>query len=136
MKPSEQPLRHLEGQPRPDEDALKLEPRDVKRVDAATLEWTWGDGHVSTYRFKYLRVSCPCAACVDEWSGKRRVEVSQIAEDVVIRKFEPVGAYAVRFEWSDGHNTGLYSFRFLREICPCSECQARRAAEGAKGSEA
>jgi DUF971 family protein len=35
---------------------------------------------------------------------------------------EPVGAYAIRIHWSDGHNTGIYSFDHLRAICPCPEC--------------
>jgi DUF971 family protein len=38
---------------------------------------------------------------------------------------EEVGAYAIRIDWSDGHNTGIYSFDHLRSICPCAECQAR-----------
>ena len=38
---------------------------------------------------------------------------------------EAVGHYAIRIEWSDGHNTGIYSFDHLRKICACAECQAR-----------
>ena len=34
-----------------------------------------------------------------------------------------VGSYAVRIDWSDGHNTGIYSFRHLRQICPCESCK-------------
>ena len=39
---------------------------------------------------------------------------------------EAVGGYAIRIDWSDGHNTGIYSFDHLRRICPCAECRAKR----------
>ena len=35
---------------------------------------------------------------------------------------EPVGNYALNFRWSDGHSTGIYTFEYLRKICPCSQC--------------
>jgi len=38
----------------------------------------------------------------------------------------PVGQYAVRFVFSDGHSIGIYSFEYLCEICPCAECQTGR----------
>ena len=37
---------------------------------------------------------------------------------------EEVGHYAIRIAWSDGHNTGIYSFDHLRKICPCEPCKA------------
>ena len=37
---------------------------------------------------------------------------------------EPVGNYAIRIDWSDGHKTGIYSFEHFRRICPCEECKA------------
>ena len=40
---------------------------------------------------------------------------------------EPVGNYAIRINWSDGHNSGIYSYDHLRSICPCEECRASRA---------
>jgi len=35
---------------------------------------------------------------------------------------EPVGKYALRFHWDDGHGDGDYSWDFLREVCPCAAC--------------
>jgi len=35
---------------------------------------------------------------------------------------EPVGNYAIRINWSDGHNSGIYSYEHFRQICPCAEC--------------
>jgi DUF971 family protein len=42
---------------------------------------------------------------------------------------EPVGKYAIRFHWNDGHELGIYSWQFLREVCPCAECKPGRVAE-------
>jgi DUF971 family protein len=47
---------------------------------------------------------------------------------------EPVGKYAIRFTWNDGHQHGIYSWEFLREHCPCAECKARRAMEAPMAS--
>ncbi|MBL8235702.1 MAG: DUF971 domain-containing protein, partial [Bryobacterales bacterium] len=38
---------------------------------------------------------------------------------------EPVGNYAIRIVWNDGHNTGIYSFEHFRRICHCAECQSK-----------
>jgi DUF971 family protein len=42
---------------------------------------------------------------------------------------EGVGKYAIKFMWNDNHDLGLYSWKFLREICPCAECKVARAAD-------
>lgn len=82
----------------------------------------WRDGHESNYSFFMLRDSCPCAECVDELTGEKRLESSSLPSDIRIRKSDYVGNYALRIHWSDGHNTGIYSFRHLRKLCPCATC--------------
>lgn len=84
----------------------------------------WRDGHESRYSFFSLRDACPCAACVDELTGEKRLATESIPKDIFIRRSEYIGNYALRVEWSDGHSTGLYSFRFLRQLCSCSICAA------------
>jgi DUF971 family protein len=42
---------------------------------------------------------------------------------------EPVGNYAIRIVWSDGHSTGIYSFEHFRRICPCEECRKEQSYE-------
>jgi DUF971 family protein len=93
-----------------------------KRPGGSSLAITWADGHASEYASIYLRGRCPCAHCVDEDTGVRKVGPLQIVPDVSLVKIVPVGNYAVQLEWSDGHRTGLYSFEHLRSVCPCPEC--------------
>ncbi len=114
-------------------------PKKVKvQVTAGTgVDIVWGDGHESHYSFPYLRDACPCAMCEEERdkSGRRPGEAPQPApgalpmfrEAAKAVSAESVGRYALRFEWKDRHESGIYSWDFLREYCPCPECRARRA---------
>ena len=65
--------------------------------------------------------SCPCAQCVNEWTGERVLKPDSISEKIEIRDISVVGRYALNFRWSDGHETGIYSFRYLRELCETQE---------------
>jgi DUF971 family protein len=80
------------------------------------LELVWGDGQVDRLGYKSLRANCPCATCRDEWTGERLLDPSTIAEDLKLEGMEPVGNYAVRLAWSDGHGSGLYTWEFLVEL--------------------
>jgi DUF971 family protein len=73
-------------------------------------------------------MSCPCAACVDETTGHIRIIASSIAETVHPVKIELVGRYAIAIHWSDGHNTGIYAFDYLRKQCPCCQTSDKRHA--------
>lgn len=76
----------------------------------------WSDGQKYTYDARKLRFACPCAVCVDEFSGERKITEDQIAADVALEKALPVGRYGVNLVWSDQHSTGIYTYRYLREL--------------------
>jgi ATP-binding protein involved in chromosome partitioning len=95
-------------------DLAKRKPRDIIFADDLTVEWK--DGTVCHYAFLPLRDACPCAACVDEISGAKILDPKKIPADIFIRRCEYVGNYAIRITWSDGHDSGIFSFRFLREL--------------------
>lgn len=93
----------------------------------------WRDGHQSHYTFPYLREQCPCATCREHRARGQEVTQSRVKSTLPIYKeparalqAESVGNYAVRFAFSDGHTTGIYSFEHLREICPCANCRGAR----------
>jgi DUF971 family protein len=110
--------------PRPQGPSAAIPVELRKRSGGASLAITWADGHTGEYAAVYLRGHCPCAHCVDESTGHRKVGPLHIVPDVSLLKIVPVGNYAVQLEWSDGHRTGLYSFEYLRSLCPCPECAA------------
>lgn len=83
----------------------------------AGLRIEWADGRSCLYDAPALRRVCPCAQCVNEWTGERMLKPETIADDLTIRDVELVGRYALNFKWSDSHETGIYSFRYLRELC-------------------
>lgn len=103
-------------------DQGQVTPIKIQQVDDVTLSVKWQDGHESRYRGDYLRGRCPCAVCVDEWTGKRTIGSDQIQPDVHPEEIEAVGRYGIRVRWSDGHGTGIYTFDFLRSLCPCCRC--------------
>ena len=99
-------------------------PVALKKKGGERLTVTWADGHESVYGARYLRGRCPCAQCVSEMTGKRLVFEEHVNPDVAIAAARTVGQYALHFDWSDGHTTGIYSFDYLRRICPCDACMA------------
>ena len=103
-------------------------PQDVREVGESEILITWEDNHRSLYSYEYLRLNCPCAACRDEWTGKRLITLDKIQKGIRPREMSPVGRYAYKFRWSDGHDTGIYGFDFLRLICPCPGCAGDEAA--------
>ena len=91
-------------------------PLEIGRAGAHDVKIRWDDGRESVHAARALRLACPCAACVDEMTGHVRLIASSIAETVHPVKITVVGRYAIAIHWSDGHNTGIYSFELLRKL--------------------
>lgn len=87
------------------------------RLDLPTnqLAITWQDGHESTYDGAYLRWICPCAMCRGHAPGEVEPPTWEACQDVRMKHATAVGAYALRLDFTDGHDTGIYSWRLLRE---------------------
>jgi len=83
----------------------------------------WSDGHESWYPSRDLRCACGCASCVDELTGRKTLDDSRVPADVRVVGIHPVGHYGIAIAWSDGHDTGIYTFERLRELCPCDDCR-------------
>jgi ATP-binding protein involved in chromosome partitioning len=91
-------------------------PTSIRQEGPRELSITWADGRVSVYDVRELRLACACASCVDEWTGEHRLDPASVPEDVRPRSVQGVGRYAIQIDWSDGHSTGIYPFRRLREL--------------------
>lgn len=94
-----------------------------------TLVVEWSDGHQSVYSYQYLRDRCPCATCTDSASSSaEEAGPLPLFGARVLRpdRAEVVGRYALQIYWNDGHSTGIYTFDYLRELCPCADCEAAR----------
>ena len=99
----------------------------------AGIDITWSDAHASHYDFAYLREECPCAMCNDERQKKNAAPVAagpvlsspllpMFKPKIAARAAHPIGNYALQIDFTDGHTTGIYSFDYLRTICPCEVC--------------
>jgi DUF971 family protein len=104
-----------------------VRPSEIKNIRGVGIQMSWEDGHLSEYSYEYLRVSCQCAACVDEWTGESLIKREAIPRDIHPEELSPVGNYAIQINWSDSHTTGIYSFDLLRKICPCESCMSHQS---------
>ncbi len=92
-----------------------------------TLRIEWKDGHESAYSFAGLRAICPCVACKGGHAHMGGPPDARLVRDTPagaldLQQVEQLGSYALQFFWSDGHSTGIYTWGFLREACPCPIC--------------
>lgn len=117
---------------------------NVNLTSGAGVDIDWADGHHSHYPFTYLRDACPCALCDEERRNAGRQpgdpphskpgELPMFRPAAKPVRADPVGRYAIRFDWSDGHMHGIYSWELLRQLCPCAECKSIRNAGSASSS--
>lgn len=99
-----------------------LAPKQVTQPARNQIRIVWNDGHESLYPTRLVRINCACAQCVDENTGRRILNEASVPADVWAVGFSPVGRYALHFQWSDGHGSGIYTFENLRKFCPCPAC--------------
>ncbi len=83
----------------------------------------WSDGRSSRLSFAGLRAVCPCVECKgghDNMGGPPDLDVMRSAkdDDLNLESVEAVGSYALQFQWSDGHWTGIYTWEYLRLADP------------------
>jgi DUF971 family protein len=121
---------------------LRKKPQSIKIhvSTGAGVDVVWADGHTSHYDFTYLRDLCPCANCKDERARKAESDsaspthahAAAPVNSSVLPMFKPkpkarhaeaIGNYAIQLEFTDGHKAGIYSYEYLRMICPCESCK-------------
>lgn len=111
--------------------SFSTDPEHIAISKSRGIKIDWKDGHRSEYALAYLRDHCPCASCAGAHGTPPAPKSSAAAGNpfqmykpvLKMLGVEPVGNYAIRINWSDGHNSGIYSYEHFRRICPCTECQ-------------
>ena len=97
---------------------MRLEPANIQQI-GNELAIQWNDGGESYFDLEYLRRACPCAACggePDVLGNISRPLVHYTPESFRLASFNTVGGYALQPRWRDGHETGLYTFQYLRRL--------------------
>lgn len=89
------------------------------------LRIIWDDSHRSDYPLLYLRSWCPCSVCQGQGDYSRFER-----EDSLMPAISTIGNAILRIAWANGHHTSEYSFTFLRSLCSCHVCQARKMLGG------
>jgi len=92
------------------------EPVQIIEESDSELTIKWSDDTETHYRAAELRRSCPCAGCINEWTGAKTLTDESIPDDLTFSHISIVGRYALNFHFSDGHDTGIYSFALLQRL--------------------
>ncbi len=101
---------------------MNVPPTDMSLTPDQRLLITWSDGQKRCYTAAELRERCPCATCREKRNAPAApaplLPVLSVAEarPTKIQGMSPVGNYAYSIEFSDGHDTGIYTLEFLREL--------------------
>ena len=93
-----------------------IEPVKILEENDSKISIVWSDDVETNYNASQLRRACPCAGCINEWTGEKMLDASEIPDDLSFKHISIVGRYALNFHFSDGHDTGIFSFKFLRDL--------------------
>ena len=93
-----------------------LQPAQIIEETDSEVSIKWSDDSGSRYNAAQLRRACPCASCVNEWTGSKILDDKNIPDDLTFSSISIVGRYALNFHFSDGHDTGIFSFAFLHAL--------------------
>lgn len=93
-----------------------IEPRQIIEENDSEISINWSDEAETKYNAADLRRACPCAGCVNEWTGEKMLKAETVADSLSFSSISIVGRYALNFHFSDGHDTGIFSFDYLRKL--------------------
>lgn len=93
-----------------------IEPVQIIEESDSEITIKWSDDSETHYNAAQLRRACPCAGCVNEWTGEKMLDPAKVADDTTFKHISIVGRYALNFHFSDGHETGIFSFNYLRAV--------------------
>jgi ATP-binding protein involved in chromosome partitioning len=88
----------------------------VVSFDQQHITLTWPEGETVRVANDVLRKSCGCALCIDEMTRRPLLDPAAVPADIHATKVDTIGNYAVAIDWSDGHNTGFFPYKTIREL--------------------
>ncbi len=91
-------------------------PESIDLSERGELVIRWPSGHEALIPAFTVRDNCPCAACIEEGTGRKILDPASIPQDIKALEIQPVGNYAIQIRWSDGHGSGIYTWERLREL--------------------
>jgi DUF971 family protein len=92
-------------------------PQKISIADKKYLHILWEDGEESNILLSELRKNCPCANCVTDRQKRPSNYIPLLSEvQLTLKDIKIVGSYAIQLTWQDGHDEGIYSYEFLREL--------------------
>lgn len=106
---------------------MEIVPTDLQRLEDGSLEIRFSDGARRVYTPAALRAACPCATCREKKSGKKKASLSlpvltlEEARPVTVSSMRPVGNYAYNIVFSDGHDSGIFTFDYLYNLGTMAE---------------
>ena len=101
---------------------MTFQPSKLELATPDRLRITWSGGEIREYTIRELRDKCPCATCREKRNAPpppvTLLPVLSTAETLPLRitAMKPVGNYAYSIDFSDGHNTGIYTLESLRKL--------------------
>ncbi|MYA59097.1 MAG: DUF971 domain-containing protein [Chloroflexi bacterium] len=95
----------------------------IRREGDDALGIDWADGSASVIPLREIRLACGCAVCRDELTGAPLLDPATIPADIRAYRIAPVGNYALTFDWSDSHSTGIFPWEMLRELAERTEAE-------------
>lgn len=94
-----------------------MNPTKIKIVEKKYLLINWNDGSEDSLDLKDLRKNCPCATCLAERAKQNKMYIPIFMQSQIsVKSINQIGKYAIQIDWNDGHNTGIYEYKFLKEF--------------------
>jgi DUF971 family protein len=97
-----------------------MKPKQIKILNKDKLQIIWVNNSSTQISLKYLREECPCANCKGEtilFKTFRPPKLTMFSPEMYkVKNIEVVGDYAIQVTWKDGHNTGIYTWDYLKTL--------------------
>jgi len=103
---------------------ISSDPEHIAVSKSRGIDIDWKDGHHSFFPVEYLRDWCPCATCTGSHGTEPRKKASEAPANP-FQMYQPrIKMDSLHIAWNDGHSSGIYSWDYLRRVCPCDACKA------------